>query len=72
MDVHTWTSSSSPPQKYGGLRGRSATVADDAQSSAANGLLEELVVGWLVLASCRGLPVADDAVDVSSRVLGPV
>ena len=49
MDVHTWTSSSDPLVKYGGLRGCSATVASDARSSAAEDLLEELAAGRLVL-----------------------
>ena len=70
IDVQTWTSSSNPPQKYDGLRGCSATIAGDARSLAAS-LLEELASCWLVLGS-RGPLVVDDAVYVSSRVLGPV
>ena len=35
IDVQTWTLMSNPPQKYGGLRGCSATIAGDARSSAA-------------------------------------
>ena len=70
--IQTWTSSSIPPQKYGGLRGCRTTDAGDARSFAAY-LLEDVALGWMVLcSSCRGSPEADDAVDVSSRGLQPV